>query len=140
MLINLRAMMRRDEKGFTLVELIVVMAILAVLAGLAVPKFSQILERSKVKADVANRDMIQNALDIYQSDKGSYPSDASFTALMANTDFVGANAYLKAEVTASHPDGSFSYTSGTGKVAYSNSDTDWDTAAEIAAIVPGYKE
>lgn len=56
---------REKEKGFTLVELIVVMAILAILAALAVPRFANVLDNAEKKADEANRAMIQQAIDLY---------------------------------------------------------------------------
>ncbi|NLB89018.1 MAG: prepilin-type N-terminal cleavage/methylation domain-containing protein, partial [Syntrophomonadaceae bacterium] len=56
---------REKEKGFTLVELIVVMAILAILAALALPRFANVLDNAEKKADEANRAMIQQAIDLY---------------------------------------------------------------------------
>lgn len=140
MLMKLRGMMTHPEgqKGFTLVELIVVMAILAVLAGLAVPKFASILDTSKVKADVSNRDLVQKALDIYQADKGVYPDSADFATLMTDTDFVGETGYIKGKIEKSHPDGKFEYS--TGKITYKNTNEKYDSAEEIQAIIPGYKE
>lgn len=61
------------QKGFTLVELIIVMAILAVLAGIAVPKFGTVLADSKDKADDANRAMITNAIELYYANEGTEP-------------------------------------------------------------------
>jgi general secretion pathway protein G len=63
-----------EEQGFTLIEIIVVMVILAVLATLIVPRFAGRTEqarRSKAIADIAN---IKVALDMYEADNGSYPS------------------------------------------------------------------
>ena len=40
-------MFRRSEKGFTLVELMIVVVIIGILASIAIPKFSSIISRSK---------------------------------------------------------------------------------------------
>lgn len=65
----------RDQKGFTLVELIVVMAILAVLAALAVPRFATILEDSKYNAHNQNVIMIYKAGQMYVTAQGN-PTEA----------------------------------------------------------------
>lgn len=57
----------RDQKGFTLVELIVVMAILAILAALAVPRFASIMQDSKYNAHNQNVIMIYKAGQMYLS-------------------------------------------------------------------------
>ena len=43
----------KNKKGFTLVELIIVIAIIAILAAIAIPKFGQITRNSNVSADIA---------------------------------------------------------------------------------------
>jgi len=77
MLIKLRDILKRkgNQKGFTLVELIIVMAILAVLGGLAVPKFTGILSASKVKANTANVKLLQDAVDLYINNEGVAAAD-----------------------------------------------------------------
>lgn len=44
---------KKKKKGFTLVELIIVIAIIAILAAIAIPKFGEIRENSAKKTDVA---------------------------------------------------------------------------------------
>ena len=45
--------MLRGKKGFTLIELIVVLAVLAIIMAIAVPRFSGVREQAKVDADMA---------------------------------------------------------------------------------------
>lgn len=54
----------KNKKGFTLVELIIVIAILGIIAAIAVPKFKNIQESSKRKADVVTAKMLAKATEL----------------------------------------------------------------------------
>lgn len=49
----LRKALNKKKKGFTLIELIIVIAIIAILAAVALPKFMEMRENANVKADIA---------------------------------------------------------------------------------------
>jgi len=59
---------RKNKKGFSLVELIVVIAIMAVLVAILAPQFLKYVERSRVSADKQNVTEIINAVQAYASD------------------------------------------------------------------------
>lgn len=68
-----RGVLIKNQRGFTLIELIVVMAILALLAGLVVPRFLGILANSESKADLANKKMLRSAVELYTVNEGQEP-------------------------------------------------------------------
>lgn len=58
----------KNKKGFTLVELIVVLAVLAVISAIAVPRFLEVQENAKLDADYAVGAMLGKAAELYLVD------------------------------------------------------------------------
>jgi general secretion pathway protein G len=64
----------RREGGFTLLELLVVLAILGLLIGLVAPRALNLLGSSKEKIAHIDLERLAGNLDIYKLDVGTYPS------------------------------------------------------------------
>ncbi|MDP3538671.1 MAG: prepilin-type N-terminal cleavage/methylation domain-containing protein [Azonexus sp.] len=60
-------------RGFTLIELLVVLAIVALLATLAMPRYSQYVERNREAVLAENLRLTRDALEQFQADRGRYP-------------------------------------------------------------------
>jgi type II secretion system protein G len=71
----------RNQKGFTLVELLIVIIIIAVLAAIAIPKFANSTTKGKESTLRANLKVMRNAIDLFRADTGAFP--ASLAALNA---------------------------------------------------------
>jgi len=93
-----QARRRRGEAGFTLIELVIVMAIIALLAALVGPQLFGKLEDSKVKSTKAQIELLATALDSFRLDVGRYPAqDESLKVLVEKpaTLSVWNGPYLK---------------------------------------------
>jgi len=72
---NLRAKARLPKRqGFTLIELLVVIAIIGVLSTLAVVSLNNAREKSRDAKRVSDIKQVQTALELYFTDKDSYPA------------------------------------------------------------------
>lgn len=68
---------KRGYKGFTLVELVVVLVILGVLVALAVPRFTASASKAKETTFCSNVRTIKSQLELYKMTTGSYPITAT---------------------------------------------------------------
>ena len=65
--------MRHSEQAFTLIELLIVVAIIAILAAIAVPNFLEAQVRAKVSRTKSDFRSLATALEDYHVDNGNYP-------------------------------------------------------------------
>ncbi len=63
----------RDERGFTLIELTVVILIMSILVGIALASFAFSTAKAKSTACKANLRTIRSTLEVYKSQAGKYP-------------------------------------------------------------------
>lgn len=68
---------QKNNKGFSLVELIVVIAIMAVLVGVLAPQLMKYVEKSREATDIQNCDSIASALKAYYADKEDQTGDVT---------------------------------------------------------------
>jgi general secretion pathway protein G len=74
----------RDARGFTLLELLVVLVILGLLVGIVAPRFFGQVGKSEIKVAKAQIKALEDALDQYRLDVGHYPAtDQGLAALNA---------------------------------------------------------
>jgi len=97
---------KKDQRGFTLVEILVVITIIALIMSLVGPRVLNYLSESKVKAAKIQMQSFASALDLLYLDTGRYPSSAEgLNALMKPTSAMpGWNGpYLKGDVVPNDP-------------------------------------
>lgn len=85
-------MMKQAQKGFTLIELMIVVAIIGILAAVALPAYQDYTARSKIATVVATASAGKTAVFDYYTSEGTMPTAAQFKAVGSVTE--GFNAAL----------------------------------------------
>ncbi|HHU32309.1 MAG: type IV pilin protein [Zhaonellaceae bacterium] len=65
----------RNELGFTLIELMIVVVIIGILATIAIPAYSNATQESKISKAKADLRTLESAIEIYYIEKGEYPKE-----------------------------------------------------------------
>ena len=76
---------KNDNKGFSLVELIIVVAILAILVGLLAPQYLKYVEKSRKSADASNLDEMVRAIQVYAADAEVTLPEDTYTITIGKT-------------------------------------------------------
>jgi prepilin-type N-terminal cleavage/methylation domain-containing protein len=66
---------RKDERGFTLVEVLIVVILVAILAAIAVPKYIQAVKGARASDAKVQVNAILNSAKIFEQETGTWPSD-----------------------------------------------------------------
>ena len=71
---KMQKIQKKYQRGFTLIEVMVVVVILAILAAIVVPRIMRRPDEAKIVKEKQDVMVIENAMDLYKLDNGFYPS------------------------------------------------------------------
>lgn len=77
------------QQGFTLIELMIVVAIIAILAAIAIPAYQDYLVRAQVSEGAVLADGAKTAITEYYSNKGTFPSSNASAGLALPAEIKG---------------------------------------------------
>ena len=112
--------MRKNNgrKGFTLIELMIVIAIIIILAAVAIPNYLNMTDRAKRSRVASDFNTVATALETYSTDWGHYPAAADWQALIGELSG-GAVGTTPTENITGHP----TITGEDGGIVYIKPDT-----------------
>ncbi|MDP2866665.1 MAG: prepilin-type N-terminal cleavage/methylation domain-containing protein [Elusimicrobiota bacterium] len=80
--------MKNNKKGFTLIELMIVVAIIGILAAIAIPKFADLINKAKEGSTKGALSSVRSAIQVYYGDnEGWFPAD-SLACVTLNAKYI----------------------------------------------------
>ena len=107
--------MNKNNKGFTLLELLIALAILAIIAAILIPNFFATTDRARLRSDIQSARVIQNAIELYRAERGTAPDGSNMDAILATLTDAG---FIRARDTDIQTEGAT-----------------WDTHADMGVVV-----
>jgi prepilin-type N-terminal cleavage/methylation domain-containing protein len=91
----------KNKRGFTLIELIVVLAVLAIILAIAVPRFIGIQKQARIDSDYSTGALIAKAAELYEAREEAEPNNAKE---LIDEDYISAVQFQSKTLEDVEPD------------------------------------
>lgn len=135
----------KKQKGFTLIELMIVVGIIGVLSAIAVPAYQSYLLKTEANTAVSIPRTLLTNIDLFIQEKGKFPSDSDFSEIggAANMSAMGTLALSASSDTTKKEEGTLVFTVGAnaslnGKnVTFTRTASGWNCSHNTEQTVKG---
>ena len=123
---------KRAQKGFTLIEMMIVVAIIAIIAGVIAINFVHAKSNAQVAAAQADMKQVGTALELYYSDNQAYPASGA-----VSSSLMGAKYLNNTPSSPGAGGGSFAYVLNASNADYTVADPAKYDAASLTSLGAG---
>jgi len=92
----------KKQSGFTLIELMIVVAIIGILAAIAIPAYQDYTKRAYVSEGLYMADSVKTSVSEYYASNGYWPSTNASAGLPATPSSIGGQAVRAIQISYSH--------------------------------------
>jgi general secretion pathway protein G len=117
---------RRSRRGFTLIELVVVVLVMGILAAVAAPRMFDTATNAKVNSARQSLSVLRDAIELHKAQNGIYPGNAgSGTDLADDLKAFLKGPFPKLQVAGPPGTGTVKYETNGAGVGTADGTTDW---------------
>lgn len=102
----------KDERGFTIVELLIVIVVIAILAAIVIVAYNGVQNNAKTQSSKATASNVQKKIEAYNAETGNYPTATSYPAFTTALNAQSSSTLQGSGITLGTPTNANTTTAG----------------------------